>query len=119
MVDILEWISGVLQECHTIRDDRFIDQLDTISLIVRSCSVELGELLHEMMLSPQPLDENQFSTLLELTQCVAELANYYGNRLLQCAQQNCCDTTNFTICTMNIIKTAWKNSTKIMCHRIF
>ena len=77
MVDILEWISGVLQECHTIRDDRFIDQLDTISLNVKSCCVELGELLHEMMLSPQPLDENQFSTLLELTQCVAELANYY------------------------------------------
>ena len=91
MVDNLERIFGVLQEYHTIRNDRSIDQLDALSLNVRSCSVELGELLHEMMLSLQPLDDNHFSTLLELTQCVAELANYYESRLLQCAQQNCCD----------------------------
>ena len=91
MVDILERIFGVLQECHTIRDDRSFDKLDALLLNMRSCSVELGELLHEMMLSLQLLDENQFTSLLELTPCVAELANYYESRLLQCAQQNCCD----------------------------
>ena len=85
-VDILERIFGVLQEYHTIRNDKFIDQLDALLLNVRSCSVELGELLHEMMLSLQPLDDNQFFTLLELTQCVAQLANYYESMLLQCAQ---------------------------------
>ena len=86
MEDILERVSGILQECRN-GDNSSVGQLDVLSFNMRSCSVELGELIHEMMFS-HPYDENQLSAILDLTRCVTELANYYESRLLQFSQSN-------------------------------
>ena len=62
MEDILERVSGVLQECRN-GDNSSVAQLDVLSFNMRSCSVELGELIHEMMFS-HPYDENQLQWTL-------------------------------------------------------
>ena len=85
MEDILERVSCVLQECCN-GDNSSVGQLDVLSFNMRSCSVELGELIHEMMFS-HPYDENQLSAILDLTR-VTELANYYESRHLQFSQSN-------------------------------
>ena len=90
MDEHLDRISSVLQECLQTSNTEDVAQLDVMAFSLRSCSVELGELLHEIMISrprSTDLDEDQLSALLDLIQCITELANFYESRLLRFMQR--------------------------------
>ena len=55
MDEVFDRISSVLQGCLQASNTEDVTRLDVISFNLRSRSVELGELLHEIMISSRPL----------------------------------------------------------------
>ena len=51
MDGVFDRISSTLQECQQISNTQDVAQLDVMSFNLRSCSVELGDLLHQIMIS--------------------------------------------------------------------
>ena len=85
MDEVVCQVSSVISECLQTSNTEDVPQLDFLSLNLRCCLTELGQLLEELLISRQRhIDQAQLSTLLELIQCVA---NYYESRLLRFSQR--------------------------------
>ena len=81
--------------CLQASDTEDVAQLDVISFNLRSVSAELGDLVQEMMIHrAQSIDKDQLSKLLELAQCVTELADFHESRLLRFNQGENWDDQN-------------------------
>ena len=88
MDELCDQVSSILQQCLESSNTENVARLDIMSFNLRSCSVELGDLIHEIMISRlQPIPEDQLSKLLELIQCITELADFYESRLLRFTQR--------------------------------
>ncbi len=68
---LLDRVSVVVQECIDMGN---AVQLDASTIYLRSCSVELADVLHEVIVSRnQNMDDDQLSKLLDLTQSCPEM----------------------------------------------